>query len=272
MALLELSFHAATLGQHTGVNVVLPDSVRAGERVPVLYLLHGLSDDHTMWSRRTSVERYAAPYKLAIVMPDGHRSFYTDMATGERFFSYITEELPARMESFFPVSQTREGRFIAGLSMGGYGAFKAALNRPGLYAAAASFSGALDAPAFATRFGEAMGRAIFGDADPAAAPHNLLRVADILAADPTALAACPKLFQACGTEDQLHAANIAFRDHARALGLPLHYVEGPGNHEWGYWDARIRDTFAWLPLPENRAAVSTEDAPPLPPRILAKKA
>ena len=145
MAFLELSFHAATLGQHTGVNVILPDSVRAGERIPVLYLLHGLSDDHTMWCRRTSVERYAAPYKLAIVMPAGHRSFYTDMATGERFFSYLVEELPARMESFFPVSRERAGRFVAGLSMGGYGAFKAALNRPLLYAAAGSFSGALDA-------------------------------------------------------------------------------------------------------------------------------
>lgn len=260
MALLQLSFHAATLGQHTGVNVVLPDSVRAGERVPVLYLLHGLSDDHTMWSRRTSVERYAAPYKLAIVMPDGHRSFYTDMATGERFFSYLTEELPARMESFFPVSQTREGRFVAGLSMGGYGAFKAALNRPSLYAAAGSFSGALDASIFSSHFGEAMGRAIFGDADPTAAPHNLLRIA----ADP---ATCPALFQACGTEDFTFGANVAFRDHARSLALPLHWVEGPGTHEWGYWDARVRDFLAWLPLPENASSVHTEDAPPLPPSV-----
>ena len=81
----------------------------------------------------------------------------------------------------------------------------------------------------------------------------------------------PLLFQACGTEDFLYGENIAFRDHALALGLPLTYVEGPGTHEWGYWDARIRDALAWLPLPENRAAVSTEDAPPLPlPKKRAK--
>lgn len=261
MAFLELSFHAATLGQHTGVNVILPDSVRAGERIPVLYLLHGLSDDHTMWCRRTSVERYAAPYKLAIVMPAGHRSFYTDMATGERFFSYLVEELPARMESFFPVSRERAGRFVAGLSMGGYGAFKAALNRPLLYAAAGSFSGALDAASSgAFRFGDELGRAVFGSHEAAAArPHDLALVAgDVAPSD------CPLLYQACGTEDFLHAANLAFRDRALSLGLPLTFAEGPGSHEWGYWDARVRDFLAWLPLPENRASVHAEDAPPLP--------
>ncbi len=265
MAFLELSFHAATLGQHTGVSVILPDSVRAGERVPVLYLLHGLSDDHTMWGRRTSVERYAAPYKLAIVMPDGHRSFYTNTQSGERFFDYITEELPARMESFFPVSQERSGRFVAGLSMGGYGAFKVALNRPDLYAAAASFSGALGTEHAAERFSSPLALSIYGSAETALQrPHNLSLVAEDVARN-AASVPCPRLYQACGTEDFLYGENIAFRDHALALGLPLTYVECPGTHEWGFWDARIRDTLAWLPLPENRAAVSTEDAPPLPP-------
>ncbi len=269
MASLELSFHAATLGQHTGVRVILPDSVRAGERVPVLYLLHGLSDDHTMWARRTSVERYAAPYRLAIVMPDGHRSFYTDMATGERFFSYVTDELPARMESFFPVSRERAGRFVAGLSMGGYGAFKAALNLPGRYAAGGAFSGALDAAGNAARFGSALGNAIFGTASAAAErPHNLFLVAQDVAKD---LSAAPRLYQACGTEDGLLAENRAFRDHALGLGLPLHWFEGPGAHEWGFWDARVRDFLGWLPLPENAAAASASgdaaDAPPLPVRL-----
>ena len=265
MAFLQLSFHAATIGQHTNVNVVLPDSVKAGERVPVLYLLHGLSDDQTMWSRRTSVERYAAPYRLAIVMPAGHRSFYTNTQSGERFFDYITEELPARMESFFPVSTERSGRFIAGLSMGGYGAFKAALNRPDLYAAAASFSGALGSKDIAHRFSEPLVRELFGSPEAAAGrPHNLYLVAEDVARN-AADTPCPILYQACGTEDFLHTENVSFRDHLRSLGLPLTYFECPGAHEWGFWDARIRDTLAWLPLPENRHAVSSTDALPLPP-------
>lgn len=262
MAFLTLSFHAATLGQHTSVNVILPDGVQAGERVPTLYLLHGLSDDHTMWLRRTSVERYAAPYKLAIVMPAAHRSFYTNTQSGERFFDYITEELPTRMQSFFPISTQRSETFIAGLSMGGYGAFKAALNRPDLYAAAASYSGALGTQDSAHRFSEPLVREIFGSSEAALQrPHNLFLVATDLAQNATP---CPRLYQACGTEDFLYQENIAFRDHALALGLPLTYVEGPGTHEWGFWDAHIRATLAWLPLPENQSTISSIDAPPLP--------
>lgn len=91
---------------------------------PTLYLLHGLSDDHTIWLRRTSIERYVASMGLAVVMPAVHRSFYTDMDKGYRYWTFISEELPALARSFFPLSDKREDNFAAGLSMGGYGAFK----------------------------------------------------------------------------------------------------------------------------------------------------
>jgi len=61
---------------------------------PVLYLLHGLSDDHSIWLRRTCIERYATAYGIAVVMPNGHRSYYSDMASGLKYFTYISEELP----------------------------------------------------------------------------------------------------------------------------------------------------------------------------------
>lgn len=97
---------------------------------PVLYLLHGLSDDHTIWHRRTSIERYVSALGLAVVMPNVGKSFYTDMANGGNYFTFITEELPTLVQSYFPVSAKREDNFIAGLSMGGYGAFKVALSCP----------------------------------------------------------------------------------------------------------------------------------------------
>ncbi len=111
---------------------------------PTLYLLHGLSDDDSIWLRRTSIERYVADLGIAVVMPQVHRSFYTDMAEGGRYWTFISEELPTLARSFFPLSHQREDNFVAGLSMGGYGAFKLALRKPEQYAAAASLSGALD--------------------------------------------------------------------------------------------------------------------------------
>ena len=140
MAFLQCSFHSDVLGRACSMNVILPQKVTTqigmtssgggNRRYPVLYLLHGLSDDHTIWSRRTSIERYAAEYELAVVMPDGERGFYTDMMQGPRYWTMLTEELPAIAASFFPISTRREDTYVAGLSMGGYGALKCALRLP----------------------------------------------------------------------------------------------------------------------------------------------
>src|SRR5688572_8749608 len=154
MALIHCDFFSETLELSTSMTVLLPQQTRtqigmagagAGEHgAPVLYLLHGLSDDHTIWQRRTSIERYAAPLGLAVVMPAVHRSFYTDERHGGRFWAFLSDELPALVGEFFRVSARREDTYVAGLSMGGYGAFKWALRQPERFAAAASMSGALD--------------------------------------------------------------------------------------------------------------------------------
>jgi putative tributyrin esterase len=253
MALFHAHFPSEALGQQTSAEVLLPDRPGDGP-LPVLYLLHGLSDDHTIWLRRTSVERYAASLRLAIVMPDGHRSFYTDMHRGERFFTYLAEELPARMRAYFPISVRREDTFVAGLSMGGYGAFKLALHHPDRYAAAASLSGALDmARRVETAFSELLTTVFGSRAALREAPHNLLRTVARMGRSPALRRRCPALYQACGTEDYLYADNQTFRRAAEAAGLPLHYTEGPGAHDWAYWDARIQDVLAWLP----RSSAST---------------
>ncbi len=142
MALIQCDFFSETLQLSTSMNVILPQPARA--RYPVLYLLHGLSDDHTTWLRRTSIERYVDPLGLAVVMPAVHRSFYSDMAHGNRYWTFVSRELPALARGFFPISSSRADTFVAGLSMGGYGAFKLALSFPQRFAAAASLSGALD--------------------------------------------------------------------------------------------------------------------------------
>ncbi|MFD0818010.1 alpha/beta hydrolase, partial [Micromonospora zhanjiangensis] len=153
MALMRCDFFSETLGLNTSMTVLLPQrtatqigmsgATRDGDP-PVLYLLHGLSDDDTIWLRRTSIERYVAPLGLAVVMPQVARSFYTDEANGNRYWTFLSEELPELCRSFFRLSDRREDTFVAGLSMGGYGALRWALRAPHRFAAAASLSGALD--------------------------------------------------------------------------------------------------------------------------------
>lgn len=218
----------------------------AGKLHPTLWLLHGMSDDHTIWLRRTSIERYAAPLGLAVVMPEVGRSYYTDQAHGYRYFSFLSEELPTLARTFFPLSDRRDDNFVAGLSMGGYGAFKWALRRPDQFAAAASLSGGLD---IADRGFQANPefRDTFGDPEQVAGSDNdLFELARRAAASDGPR---PTLYQCCGTEDFLYGANIRFRDHCRALpALSLTYEEEPGAHEWGYWDKKIQRVLQWLPL------------------------
>lgn len=251
MALIECNFFSETLGLCTAMNVILPQPVR--RRYPVLYLLHGLSDDHTIWCRRTSIERYADALGLAVVMPAVHRSFYADMATGQRYWTFVSQELPELACGFFPLSTKREDTFVAGLSMGGYGAFKLALSLPERFAAAASLSGALD-QVWAVPTLEPEERRewtnIFGDLDKlAGSPHDLLYLAEQVAQSDGPK---PRLYQWCGIEDFLYTENTRFRDHAQRLGLDLTYEEGPGDHEWRYWDEQIQRVLAWLPLRRRR--------------------
>ena len=176
-------------------------------------------------------------FSLAVIMPAVHRSFYTDMAHGYRYWTYISEELPVVVRALFPLSEARKDNFVAGLSMGGYGAFKLAMTFPERYAAAASLSGVVDIALAVSAEEEDWLREvklIFGNRSKVSGSLNdLFYLANQLAK--TKELPLP-LYQWCGTEDPLYILNIRFRDHARSLGLNLTYEEGPGEHEWGAWD------------------------------------
>lgn len=258
MAFIDCHFYSDTLGVSASMYVLLPQAAQNqigmptatfGKKHPTLYLLHGMSDDHTIWMRRTSIERYAAKLGIAVVMPAVNRSFYTDMAAGPKYWSFISEELPALARSFFPLAEEREMNYVAGLSMGGYGAMKLALTHPDRFAAAASLSGALDISHRALNFPGDF-KLIYGDVNKIKGSGNdLFHLADKLA---LSAGTKPDLYQCCGTEDFLYEDNIRFRDYCREVGLDLTYEEEPGEHEWGYWDRKIQNVLNWLPLPPRR--------------------
>jgi S-formylglutathione hydrolase FrmB len=255
MALMRCDFFSDVLGLSTSMTVILPQStstqigmtgVQGDNAPPVLYLLHGLSDDDTIWTRRTSIERYASALGLAVVMPQVHRSFYADAVHGMPFWTFLTTELPELVSTFFRVSQRREDTFVAGLSMGGYGAMKWALREPWRFASAASLSGAvaLSHPSeYADPDFARLTRSIFGDTPTDGTGNDVLHLMRV--ADPTAL---PRLYVACGTEDFLYRSNLALIEAAKQSGADLTVDFGPGDHEWSYWDEQIQKVLAWLPL------------------------
>ena len=243
MAFIDLHYFSPALGKQTGAYVLLPEA--ATGPFPVLYLLHGLSDDHTIWLRRTALERYLADLPLAVVMPDGGRGFYCDAVAGYAFETALAVELVDRIDRTFPTQAEREGRFVAGLSMGGYGAMKFVLSHPDRFSAGVSHSGALafghsygsdQDDAFGREFGRVLGT------DYAGGPNDLFALAEKRHAEGT----LPRLRIDCGVDDFLIESNRAFTTHLTEKGIPHEYAEHPGAHTWTYWDRHIQDSLRFF--------------------------
>ena len=258
MAFFEMKYYSDALHLSVSVNVVLPDQAKTAaalspreakkQTYPVLYLLHGLSDDESIWERRTSVERYAADRGIAVVMPAVGRSWYTDTAYGANYFTFLTDELPVAVRSFFRgISDKREDTFIAGLSMGGYGAVKAALTYPERYAGCVSLSGALDIADTNRRQMTDEWRGIFGFdltsvAQLSGTKHDVFALAEQLKSK----AFCPDIYLWCGEQDSLMGANERFTALLNSLRIPYRFDRSEGNHSWKWWDLHITDGLDYL--------------------------
>ena len=255
MAVLEGTIFSYALGKETHLTVILPQDTRshtgfsgvlANGMKPhthphTMILMHGYTDCDTSWVRKSSLERYAEAYDMAIVMPDGETSFYNNMTYGPRFFDYITEELPQLASNLFQLSVDPENLYIGGLSMGGYGALLCALTYPERYAACAAFSSAADLRGIAdsitdasmSRDMEAAIKGIFGDPPVLPDSSDLFQLAQKVQTP-------IRIFMTCGRQDFTYPANIKFRDAvATNPNILLQFEEWDGTHEWGFWDTSI---------------------------------
>ncbi len=255
MALMHVNSYSKTLRQHISLDVLLPqelenDDYPRNHKWPALYLLHGLSDDHTAWQRWSALERKIWGMPLAVIMPTTLRGFYTDMKYGPKYFTFISEELPVLCEKLFHISPRREDRFAAGLSMGGYGAFKLGLLCPDRFSAVASMSGALDVACstdvaydYATILPEY--HLVFGTHEEVKKSENdLFYVAQRCIDNGCKM---PKMYQCCGIGDELYKENKLFFERF-GEELNIEFDEGPGEHDWKYWDEKLEDVLNWLPL------------------------
>ncbi len=241
MAFCEYHYYSPALGRQTAANVLLPEV--GTPPYPVMYLLHGLSDDYTVWSRRSNVERHVGNVPLIVVMPDGGRGFYSDAVAGDQFLTAIAVELVDRIDRTFPTEANRENRCVTGLSMGGYGALKFALAHPDRFSSAVSMSGALGwGHSDAGRDGQPLSpewQRLLGP-DPIGGPNDLYALIEKL--DPTLR---PAMRIDCGIDDGLIEDNRKFHAHLDMLNVPHEYVEYPGAHTWDYWDEHIQDAVAF---------------------------
>lgn len=262
MALLQVNFISRSLMRTVPLQVILPVdkldfSGETEDKRPykTLYLLHGILGNYTDWVCGTNIQRWAEQRDLAVVMPSGDNSFYLDQPEGQNNYGeFVGRELVEMTRRMFPLSHKREDTFIAGLSMGGYGALRNGLKYHDTFGCIAGLSAAMvvegledwtnDSPLFMRR--RDFAERVFGDLSKVqGSDKDPVWLANKLAAEGAAL---PRVYLACGTGDSLLEPNRRVRDALRAAGVDLTYEEGPGAHEWDFWNRYIEKVLGWLPL------------------------
>lgn len=251
MAFIEMSMYSDSLCMDTNINILLPE-VRRGKtpfepnrKYPVIYCLHGHGDDQTAYIRKSMIEVYTRDLPVIVVMPTTHRGSYVDGKYNYQYFKFLTEELPIRIANYFPASTKREETFVMGNSMGGYGAFRLAMGRPDLYAAAVSLSGTIgeikkERPMLKNTYdSEKLQYMNFGDYEEYKNSDNNLNTL-ALKLDKYE-GEKPRLRHVCGTEDALtYQSGLDFMNFIKEnTSLKIDYEEGPGGHNWGFWNPQI---------------------------------
>lgn len=270
MAFFKGDVYSYVLGKMTPLNIYLPydDNRRflVNKSMRTLILLHGLGGNQSYWNRFSSVERYAQQNNLAIIMPDAGMSMYTDMSCGQKYATYIAVELKEIVNNLFRLNTDRENYFIAGLSMGGYGAVKLAMQYPEQFGKCASFSGAFMIgnrnhleelsqwvdPGEPDKYDEnyeiakdfyqgCMGA--FGEKFRYREKDDLFLLTERVKGSHKEL---PKILMTCGTEDFVYDVNCKYCSLLDELKIPYQFHQWKGVHEWKFWDESIRDYISFF--------------------------
>lgn len=242
MAFLRVDYSSKVLEMNTSFQAFLPDEGDLAD-VKVVYLLHGLTDNCTGWTRYSSCERYARERGVALIIPEVQRGFYIDGVYGLNYFTYVSQELPALVHRMFGLSLEQEKSYVMGLSMGGYGALKCALTYPERYAGCGSFSGVVDLdgymkmPEVSLRDREMT--ALLGEAHTVGPDNDLFALAK--QAKPL-----PPIYMSCGEQDPFCPMNSRFAALLEELGADCRYDHWEGGHSWDFWDQSIQDCFEYL--------------------------
>lgn len=238
MAKMTCNFISYVLKRAVDITVIIPsvsipESLMAKEtkpthkkteKYPVVYLLHGYGNNHATWQGYSRIELFAEERNIAVVMLSTENKAYHNVSEEDYYHDFLNQELPEFIESMFPISNKKEDTYIAGLSMGGYGALTHGLMHPEKFAAIGSFSGA-------TNMLNGNGQDV------------LTIIKEGLAANVT----FPALYIACGKEDFLYEANLELIDVLEKNNIPVTTDLIPiFAHEWRFWDLEVERFLDWI--------------------------
>lgn len=241
MAWITMSFDSEALHMPVMLDVLIP---QGHGNYKSLYLLHGAGGDHSSWITKTRIADYVDNTDIAVIMPSGNNKCYVNNVNGKDYFTFVTEELVKKCETWFSLSKEKEDRFIAGMSMGAYGAVNAALECPDKYGAVFSYSGLMD---IVERFHNPKGidfTPVFGNEDQLLTGnydlmekvHKNFKRFGVNVEKPT------EFYLYCGLSDRILHMSDKMYMNMRDNGFNVKYQTGEGGHDWEYWDKCVMET------------------------------
>jgi S-formylglutathione hydrolase FrmB len=262
MAVLDITLLSNTLRRQVPLTAILPieemfipgmPPIDKSKPFRSLYLLHGFIGGHKDWLHGSRIEQLAMMHNIAVFCPSGENSFYLDDRSRDALYEqYVCRELISLTRRMFPLSRERKDTSIGGLSMGGYGALRNGMKNSDVFGSIIALSSAL--------ITDDIVNVVKMEDNPIASPGYYIHTfgaPEAVAgsdADPKALAKkladgsgpVPNIYMACGTEDFLNISNRSLDAYMTEVGLKHTYVEGPGIHDWAFWDAFIEKALVWL--------------------------
>lgn len=252
MVLFRGDVKCRSLQRRTSISVILPsDNIHflqdREEIVPqpyrTVYFLHGLYGSDDIVLANTSIQKFAEDHGIAIVIPSGENSFYVDNPKAHAYYGeYVGQELLNITRNIFPLSDKREDTFIAGFSMGGYGAIRNGLKYCGNFSKIGMISAALitdDIVDYTSDDNVLRSRdfyeSVFGDLDRLKNsdkdPKYLIDNCDDI----------PDIFMACGDDDFLADKNIDFYEFLKSRNVGAEFIRAPGYHTWDFCDRYLKE-------------------------------
>ena len=242
MNLFTVDFQSYSLHKQTTVHVLCPQEVDRASGFPSLLLLHGMTDDQG-WIRHSLVENYAQKQGVCLVIPNADLSFYTDMAYGGDYLTFLAEELPDFFGNYFPMVNMRKNRFVAGNSMGGYGAFLLAMRYPQMFSAAFSLSGPMKISWIYRILSDKKLTEVFASGDTDKLELTVRQIAADERIPDLLINSLVDLYAFCGKQDYHYESNLLFSEIVRPLGINYQLRTGKGGHDWDYWNGQLPELF-----------------------------
>ena len=228
----EVNVRSEKMDKDVPVTVITPDGYSKGKAFPVIYLLHGFSDNQQTWTQKGVVGALSDQYDIIFVLPDGgYDSWYFDseMTPEYQYETFVSSELVSYMDSNYKTVKDRKGRAITGLSMGGHGALYLGTRHQDVFGSMGAMSGGVDIRPFPENWGISKRLGAMSEYPENWEKNTVINLTHLL--EPGAM----NIIVDCGTEDFFFEVNCALHDKLLAEKIPHEFYTRPGYHNWTYW-------------------------------------